>query len=159
MRLKVIFSEFNIKVSGNSMKKILKLLFVLAMFSICFLLKNVVMWEAMYNNNYSLSLKENREIKRVILESIKDLNISYYNADKDKLYQEKMPGSVIQFGDDPSENNYLFCSVPIYFMKSMEIYQDIYYFYFPVDYYGGTYYCIEVKKFGDSYKVISFGFD
>jgi hypothetical protein len=105
MRLKVIFSEFNIKVSGNSMKKILKLLFVLAMFSICFLLKNVVMWEAMYTNNYSLSLKENREIKRVVLESIKDLNISYYNADKDKLYQEKMSGSVIQFGDDPSKNN------------------------------------------------------
>ena len=51
MRLKVIFSEFNIKVSGNSMKKILKLLFVIAMFSICFLLKNVVMWEAMYTNN------------------------------------------------------------------------------------------------------------
>lgn len=64
MRLKVIFSEFNIKVSGNSMKKILKLLFVIAMFFICFLLKNVVMWEAMYTNNYSLSLKENREIKK-----------------------------------------------------------------------------------------------
>lgn len=60
---------------------------------------------------------------------------------------------------NPSKNNYLFCSVPIYFMKSMEIYQDIYYFYFPVDYYRGFYYCIEVKKFGDSYKVISFGFD
>ena len=58
MRLKVIFSEFNIKVSGNSMKKILKLLFVIAMFFICFLLKNVVMWEAMYTNNYSLSLNK-----------------------------------------------------------------------------------------------------
>ena len=40
-------------------------------------------------------------------------------------------------------------------MKKMKIYEDIYYFYFPVDYYGGFYYCIEVKKFGDSYKVIS----
>ena len=47
------------------MKRLLKLIFILIVFFICFWLKNAVMWDAVvYANNFRLSIKENRKIKK-----------------------------------------------------------------------------------------------
>lgn|GEM_PF-2431225 len=137
-------------------KSILKLLFVLTMFFVYFFLKNVVMWDAMYVNNSSLSLKENREIKTVVLECIKDWNLSYYNANRDELYQEKLPGYII-YRENSYEKKAFFCIIPHWFMKNMIINNSTYRFIIQDYYPGECFYEIEVRKINGTYKIISFG--
>ena len=137
-------------------KSILKLFFVLTMFLICFLLKNVVMWDAMYDNNNSLSLKENREIKKAVLECIKDWNLSYYNADKDELYREKAPGYIV-YRKNNYEKKAFFCIIQHCFMKNMVTDNNTYSFTIQDYYPGECFYEVEVEEINGTYKVVSFG--
>ena len=53
------------KYCGAGVKRLLKLIFILIVFFFCFWLKNAVMWDAVYANNFRLSIKENRKIKKI----------------------------------------------------------------------------------------------
>lgn len=140
------------------MKRLLKLIFILIVFFICFWLKNAVMWDAVYANNFRLSIKENREIKKVVLESIKDWNLAGYNADRDKLYQEEAPGYITYRADD-YEKEAKYCVISHFFMKKMKIEYDSYYFIITGYCPEWCFYHIRVKKIDGVYKVISFGLD
>ena len=131
------------------------------MFLICFFLKNVVMWDAMYVNNNSLSLKENKEIKNVIIKAVKDMNLSYYNADKNELYNEEKAESIIQCDDIAmsGREKASYCRLSTFFMKNLKKEKDTYYFVFRL-YYPKEYICnVEVKKINKLYKITSFTLD
>ena len=61
------------KYCGAGVKRLLKLIFILIVFFFCFWLKNAVMWDAVYANNFRLSIKENRKIKirSILLQKLK----------------------------------------------------------------------------------------
>ncbi len=115
------------------------------------------MWDAVYANNFSLSIEENREIKRVVLAAIKDWNFAGCNIDRDEIYYEEKPEYIIYREDDKKTAKY--CVIPQFFMKRMRIMDDSYHFtitgYAP----EWCFYLIEIKKIDGAYKVVSLGLD
>lgn len=122
----------------------------------CFLLY-VIIWPGLFKNSPNLSKKENKAVKELIIDTIKDRCSSLYNFEKIELYDESFSENIIQFDPEAGIKKKCICIIDLDFMLSIEkedygIYNVIIKSHYPEN----CYYHITIKNNNGKYSVISF---
>lgn len=118
---------------------------------ICTFVHNIYLWPVTYKSNHSLEPGENREIKALVLNVMKDQFLEPGLVDENKLYtKEYLLGDM--YSSSNGRQKHLFISIDTEFMDSVEkigeaIYiaqvetrfPDTYYYYFTIKVVNGQY--------------------
>ena len=143
------------------MKKIKIYIAVAFVLFVCgFLLKNVVLWQGVYLNNWALSAEENQQIKAVILDAVKDRCSYLYHINADHIYDVDSAEKIIQYDTGAQASKSWFCLINFAFMTTATKtangrYQVEVKTYCPEAYY----YCFEVSVIDGHYLITSFQMD
>ncbi len=143
------------------MKKIKIYITVILLLIVCgFLLKNVALWPGVYLNSLTLSTEENKRIKAVILDAVKDRCSYLYKLDADEIYYADNAEKIIQYDTEAQVSKSWFCSINFTFMTTAAKtangkYQVEVKTYYPEAYY----YCFEISVIDGHYLITSFQMD
>ena len=117
----------------------------------------VFLWPMFYPNNSSLNKEENREIKSLLLNVMKDRHSTLFSMDKRKLYTKEF---LEYMADDSGRGRSWFVSIDLNFMDSVKKVGDNEYkagikMELPEDWYYG----FTIKVVDGKYLVSEFGID
>jgi hypothetical protein len=115
----------------------------------------------MYADNSQLTRDENKKIKELVLDAIKDRCSALYTIDKSRIYDDSSRELIIQYDESASTDKNLICLIGGSFMNSVRKVSDWEYevtvkVYYPENYY----YCFTIMvEASGNYVIESFGID
>lgn len=140
-------------------KLVMYIVIVLLVFVVGFLLNSIVMWQGMYPNSKDLTAEENKKIKAVLLDAVKDRCSSLYKLESSRIYDTDSATNIIQYEAQSDVSKSPFCLIDSNFMstaiKTDDGYQVTLKIYYPESYY----YCFEIKVIDGKYLITYFKID
>lgn len=125
-----------------------------------FLPKFVFLSPITYSNNSDLDVDSNKEIKVLILDSVKDLFLLGYSANQNELYATSDPTKIIQCDKDSNISKSLFFIIDKDFMKDLTLNENGEYEVIVKSYFPTSYFChITITQTDTGYKITNFQLD
>lgn len=146
----------------SSLKK--TLLFIISIIlSVCIIISATaffILSPISYASNANFDAQTNKEIKSLILTSVKDLFLVAYSCDSSDIYSSPDDEKIIQNDADTDINKSLIFIIDRNFMKSIKKTGDNTYSGIVKTYFPSQYFChIEIIDLNNEYKISSFQLD
>lgn len=122
--------------------------------------QKVLMLPSLYANSDRLDKESNREVKELVLDSVKDLFSLNGQTDQAMLYATLDPQHIIQCDQEVEITKGLFCLMETSFMQSLTETDNGEFYIIVHTYFPEEYFChITVKVTDNGYRITSFGLD
>ena len=90
-------------------KKVIIVAVIVVSFVLLFLLKFVILWEGVFRNNSDLNDEENKEIKNLVLNAIKDRCSVLYEIKQSDIYDENYKENIVTLFNPESVEKGVVC--------------------------------------------------
>lgn len=129
-------------------------------FVVGFLLKNVFIWQGAYLNSKVLSTEENKAIKELLLNAVKDRCSLLYKLDPNGIYDADSAEEIIQYEPQSDVSKSWFCLIDPNFMRTaIRTESGGYQVTVKVSHPESYYYCFEINEIEGQYFITSFKID
>lgn len=141
-------------------KRMICIVILLFSFVIAFLLKSVVIWPGAYPNSKVLSTQENKIIKALLLDAVKNRCSSIYRIDPNGIYDADSAKEIIQYDTQSEISKSWFCLIDPNFMRTATKMDDGgYQVTIKLSYPEPYYYCFAINVIEGRYLITSFKID
>ena len=124
------------------------------------LIINCCSWPVLYSNNQSLDNQTNKQIKKLILISIKDLFYPIQCTDKSSIYSKTTSNKIIQYDNDSGIKKSFVFIIDKDFMNKIHKIDEYTYAGIVKTYFPNEYSChIEITNTDNDYKISYFQLD